>query len=72
MPRYIDADIAHNMLLRGYVINDVPTADVREIRYAKRISYHDNYGNHKKCSVCGSRLSAVKAKYCSHCGSIFE
>lgn len=28
MPRYIDADIAHEMLLRGYVINDVPTADV--------------------------------------------
>lgn len=53
-------------------ICEMPEADVREIRYAKRISYHDDYGNHKKCSVCGRRLSAVKAKYCSNCGSIFE
>ena len=38
MARYIDADIAHEMLLRGYVISDVPTADVQEVRHGKWIS----------------------------------
>lgn len=47
MPRYIDADIAHEMLLRGYVINDVPTADVVEIVRCKDCIHRDP--EDKKC-----------------------
>ena len=38
MARYIDADIAHEMLLRGYEIEDVPTADVQEVKRGRWIS----------------------------------
>ena len=47
MPRYIDADIAHKMLLRGYVINDVPTADAIEIVRCKDCIHRDP--EDKKC-----------------------
>ena len=47
MPRYIDADIAHEMLLHGYVINDVPTADAVEIVGCKDCIHRDL--EDKKC-----------------------
>lgn len=44
MSRYIDADIAHKMLLKGYVITDVPTADVVEVVRCKDCKYYREYG----------------------------
>lgn len=80
MARYIDADIAHEMLLRGYIINDVPTVDVQEVKHGKWIPnmewFDDDYGiaPHEeiyqtgwKCSLCG-RIELIKEPYC-HCGA---
>lgn len=51
MARYIDADMAHEMLLRGYVISDVPTADVQEARHGHWIE--DKEAGSLICSECG-------------------
>lgn len=80
MARYIDADIAHEMLLRGYIINDVPTVDVQEVRHGKWLpikawfdddysieSENERYQTGWKCSLCG-RIELMKEPYC-HCGS---
>lgn len=68
MPRYIDADIAHEMLLRGYVINDVPTADVQEVRHGRWIETRPGYC---QCSLCkrGICCSWFKSEYCERCGA---
>lgn len=43
MNRYIDADIAHKMLLQGYVVHDVPTADVVEVTRCKYCKFYSPY-----------------------------
>lgn len=79
MSRYIDAAIAHEMLLRGYVINDVPTADVQEVRHGKWILR----GGWNRCSVCDGKAllkdtggigglheyDQVKSDICPYCGA---
>lgn len=80
MARYIDADIAHEMLLRGYIINDVPIVDVQEVRHGKWLpikawfdddysieSENERYQTSWKCSLCG-RIELIKEPYC-HCGA---
>lgn len=47
-----------------------PTADVAPVRHAHRENAISMCGQtYKRCSLCGSRLSAVKTRYCAHCGA---
>lgn len=50
MPRYIDADKAEELLIQGYEISDVPTADVQEVIHAHWVITEYEYLN---CSHCG-------------------
>ena len=73
MPRYIDADIAHEMLLRGYEIKDVPTADVQEVRHGKWKTCGE-FDDFAKCSCCSYQDTAYHVfcndfKYCPMCGA---
>lgn len=76
MSRYIDATLAKAQFTGNFqeqypvslikaLIDEVPTANVQEVRHAKRIRKN----GYICCSDCGSRLSAIKARYCQHCGA---
>lgn len=80
MPRYIDADIAHDMLLRGYEIKDVPTANVQEVRHGRWISndlsgykwgyYCDEWEYYcDKCGWVDGYPFNDRHKYCPNCGA---
>lgn len=78
MSRYIDAELADKLLTEGYSIDEVPTANVEEVRHGEWISQpsmDDRYSRYYICSVCG-RLEQVShaydiktfSPYC-HCGA---
>lgn len=82
MPRYIDADILKalyqpidgkdynvNMAIIRANIDDIPTADVQEVRHGKWEEVEENHIFLKyKCSVCGMRAYRNDYLYC-HCGA---
>lgn len=97
MSRYIDADIAISNIEKTFIgasefatdtrnaamdaINQVPTADVQEVRHGKWIKIKDRFfsssngrgGNVVKCSVCGEPSSCrFSTPYCSICGAKME
>lgn len=49
---------------------DIPSADVVEVRHAKDIGYESSYGWKDVCSLCGCELGTSKsANYCPNCGA---
>ena len=86
MSRYIDADkipyvISENGCLDDfayrYDINEVPTADVVEVRHGEWIVITEErdtiFGKaklqHKECSVCGYPMGVCGSIYCGNCGA---
>lgn len=61
----IDAT-AFGILLDVAKMNEMPTADVQEVRHGHWIKYCD--GKSYYCSNC-NRLRSKKYKYCPHCGA---
>lgn len=78
MSRYIDADKAEELLIQGYEISDVPTADVEEVRHGEWISElvkkcdwkgnKQSYYQPISCSLC-HESQAIKYPYCPYCGA---
>ena len=48
------------------LIDVQPKADVVEVRHGCWYKAKDGY---TRCSLCDSRGSAIKARYCHHCGA---
>jgi hypothetical protein len=66
MKRYIDADEAEKLLIEGYAISDVPTADVREVKHGEIIKTGRRY---PYCSLCNTSLERTYFKFCPYCGA---
>lgn len=74
MSRYIDAELADKLLTEGYSIDEVPTADVEEVKTAVFEECANNSGY--KCSRCKARVKIRDVvnethKYCYKCGARF-
>ena len=70
MRKYVDVDIAEDYLVRGYSLDEIPTADVEPVRHGHREKALSVTGNwYARCSICKTRVSAVKQRYCPHCGA---
>ena len=48
------------------LIDNLPTIEAEPVRHGHWIKSKDGY---HRCSVCESRGSAIKARYCHHCGA---
>ena len=86
MPKYIDVSpyddcrIVCNSEDKGVTVNDIPTADVQEVRHGRWILpqkkgcvTYDEVA-YKECSECGEVTFLAKTKYsqmnyCPNCGS---
>lgn len=70
----LDAETDSSKVLKAVqngLIN-FPTADVAPIIHAHRENAISMCGQtYKRCSHCGSRLSAVKTRFYAHCGAMF-
>ena len=79
MPRYIDA----NKIVYAYLpipaigdiyvtkskIDEIPTADVRELVHGKLIKTGRRY---PYCSVCDTSLERSYFKFCPYCGAVLD
>lgn len=79
MPRYVDAELAKDMIYSNvlpseerndamYAIDLVPTADVQEVKHGEWLDNGANY----KCSKCGTVESYSFYRYCRWCGAIMD
>lgn len=78
MSRYIKADAliekfkAEHDWSGVYIVEDMPSADVVEVKYGEWISLHNGY---YKCSCCGSYWKLIGTPelngmyYCLNCGA---
>lgn len=77
--RGVDGDYAHGGFILNAVLatteavrhetNTLPAADVVPVRYSSWVRSEDGY---MRCRLCGSRASAIKARYCHHCGALMD
>ena len=85
--KYIDADFLKQKISREWdmqelylpvhffdVVDDLPAADVQEVKHGHWISEHIGYGvTRYKCSVCGGRFGIIEDfppnKFCPNCGA---
>lgn len=59
----IDRGVAHEMLLQGYDMRDVPPARTQGTCYTDSEGY-------ERCSVCNKHETAMQFfRFCPHCGS---
>lgn len=89
MPRYIDANLLLQKLscvhspigsLNNYFavicqkVENMPTADVAEVKHGEWILHNDGSGT---CKVCGRHQKHIWdmcgwQKYCGHCGALMD
>ncbi len=72
--RFIDAELAHKMLMEGYDLRDVPSADVEPVRRGHWVLTRDEEYEYCRCSECGydteeNWMIGSKIPYCEQCGS---
>lgn len=53
------------------VIDEIPTADVQEVKHGKWILKHIGAGHYWGCSICSSSLICLSEgmNYCPYCGA---
>ena len=78
MPRYIDADKAKEVFHYktggssfDSFIDDVPTADVAEVKHSEWILHNDGSGTCKRCGFTQRNVCDYDnwQNFCGHCGA---
>jgi predicted RNA-binding Zn-ribbon protein involved in translation (DUF1610 family) len=86
MPKYINADVLKQQMLKyGWrhpdstvyeFVDDMPAADVVEVKHGKWAEAHDTSGhNYQRCTECGIYIQDIffandyDANFCPNCGA---